>query len=299
MPTDSPRRLLIIHNPAAGQRREGAFARALDLIRAAGCECTVAETGARGDATRIARAADASAFDAVVAAGGDGTIAEVVNGLAGRGLAGRNLPLALIPLGTSNVLAHEIGIGDSMERAAQVAIRGRRQSIALARADGLYCCLMVSAGFDSRAMRRVRPALKRLLGEWAYHIAGLEEVLLGSRAMFEIEIDGARHRAASVIVANGRLYGGKYICAPDADLTRPVLQVVLMRGAGRWNMIRYGLALMMGRLPRLADVDTIPGHTVRLLAPAGQPVQSDGDPIGELPVEVSVEADAIELLVPD
>ncbi len=288
-----PRRLLIIHNPAAGQRREGAFARALDLIREAGCECTIAETGARGDATRIARAADASAFDAVVAAGGDGTIAEAVNGLVGRGL-----PLALIPLGTSNVLAHEIGIGDSMERAAQAAIGGRRRAIALARADGLYCCLMVSAGFDSRAMCRVRPALKRLLGEWAYHIAGLEEVLLGSRVMLEIEIDGARHRAASVIVANGRLYGGKYACAPDADLTQPVLQTVLMRRAGRWNMIRYGLALMMGRLPRLADVDTIPGNTIRLLAPAGQPVQSDGDPIGELPVTVSVEADAIELLVP-
>ncbi len=288
-----PRRLLIIHNPAAGQRRANDFTRALALLREAGCDCTIAETGARGDATRIAREADTDSFDAVVAAGGDGTIAEVVNGLVGRGL-----PLALIPLGTSNVLAHEIGIANSMERAAAAAIGGRRQPIALANADGLYCCLMVSAGFDSRAMRRVRPALKRLLGEWAYHIAGLEEVLLGSRAMFEIEIDGARHRAASVIIANGRLYGGKYICAPDADLTKPVLQVVLMRGPGRWNMIRYGLALMMGRLPRLADVDTIPGHTVRLLAPAGQPVQSDGDPIGETPVMVSVEAEAIELLVP-
>ena len=293
MPTGPARRLLVIHNPTAGQRRAGDFARALGLIEEAGCDCTIAGTAARGDATRIAGEADTGAFDAVVAAGGDGTINEVVNGLVGRGL-----PLAVIPLGTSNVLAHEIGVGDSMERAAEAAVRGRRQAIALAKADGLYCCLMVSAGFDSRAMGRVRPALKRLLGEWAYHIAGLEEILGGSRVMFEIDIDGARHQAASVIVANGRLYGGKYLCAPDADLTRPVLQNVLMRGAGRWNMLRYGLALMMGRLPRLADVDTVPGHTVRLLAPAGQPVQSDGDLIGELPVTVSVEAAAIELLVP-
>ncbi len=94
------KRLLIIHNPAAGQRRAGNFARALDLIREAGCECAIAETAARGDATRIARAADTDAFDAVVAAGGDDTIAEVVNGLAGRGPAGSYLPLALIPLGT-------------------------------------------------------------------------------------------------------------------------------------------------------------------------------------------------------
>jgi YegS/Rv2252/BmrU family lipid kinase len=287
------RRLLIIHNPVAGQRRARDYQRALAWLNDAGCVLTTVETTARGDATSIARDADTQAFDAVIAAGGDGTINEVVNGLVGG-----NLPLAVIPLGTSNVLAHEIGIGDSMRRAADAAIRGRAQPIALANAGGQYCCLMVSAGFDSRAMRRVRPALKKLLGEWAYHIAGIEEIIGGSGPMFAVEIDGARFAAASVIVANGRLYGGKYLCAPDADLREPVLQAMLLERAGRWNMIRYGWALMRNRLHRLADVRTIAGRKVRLLAPDGVPWQSDGDLLGEVPVTVTVEANAIEILMP-
>ena len=295
MPLDaSPgRRLLIIRNPAAGQRRESDYTRAASLLEAAGCLCAVAETTARGDATRIAREADAEKFDAVVAAGGDGTINEVVNGLVGR-----DLPLAVIPLGTSNVLAHEIGIGDSMERAAQAAIRGRRQAIALANADGQYCCLMVSTGFDSRAMTRVRPGLKKLLGEWSYHIAGIEEILGPAGALFTVEVDGEPYQAASVIVANGRLYGGKYLCAPDADLTKPVLRTMLLQRGGRWNMIRYGLALMRNRLHRLPDVKTIESRVVRIPAPAGIPWQSDGDLMGETPVTVTVEENAIEILIP-
>jgi len=256
-------------------------------------DCDVVETGDRGEATRIARAADASRYDAVVAAGGDGTVNEVVNGLVGR-----DLPLGLIPLGTSNVLAHEIGIGANVVRAAQAILAGRRRRIALAEADGHFCCLMVSAGYDARAITRVRPALKRLFGEGAYYVAGLEELLAGSHTMLSVDVDGKRYEASSVIAANGRLYGGKYLCAPEADLAEPVLQTVLMQRRGRWNAARYGLALMRGRLHALPDVRTVPGTRIRILGPEGEPWQSDGDLIGRLPVTVGVVPDAIEILVP-
>lgn len=287
------KRLLIVRNPTAGQRRAGDYARAVRLLEEAGCSLTVAETAARGDALRIAREADADAFDVVVAAGGDGTINEVVNGLAGR-----RLPLGIIPLGTSNVLAHEIGIGPGMARAVQTIVSGRRRPIALANADGHYCCLMVSAGYDARAITRVRPRLKRLLGEGAYYVAGFEEMLAGTRRLLQVEIDGRAYEAASVIVANGRLYGGKYLIAPQADIAEPVLHTILLRRPGRWNLTRYGIAVMRERLHLLPDVETVPGTTVRLTGPAGEPWQSDGDLIGEFPVTVSVEADAIEVMAP-
>jgi YegS/Rv2252/BmrU family lipid kinase len=288
-----PPRLLIIRNPTAGQRRARDYTRALGLLEEAGCAVTVAETTARGDAERIAREADEAAYDTVVAAGGDGTINEVVNGLAGR-----SLPLGVIPLGTSNVLAHEIGIGSDIARAVETILTGRRQPVAAANAGGRYCCLMVSAGYDARAITRVRPALKRLLGEGAYFIAGFEEIIAGTRRMLSVEIDGKPYEAASVIVMNGRLYGGKFVCAPDAEMREPSLHAVLLTRTGRWNVMRYGLALVANRLHRLADVRIIPATSVRILAPAGEPCQSDGDLIGEAPMDISVEANAVEILFP-
>ncbi|MDH3230452.1 MAG: diacylglycerol kinase family lipid kinase [Alphaproteobacteria bacterium] len=288
-----PRRILVVRNPVAGQRRAADYARAIRVFEEAGCSVSVAETTARGDAVRIAREADTQAFDVVVAAGGDGTINEVVNGLVGGAL-----PLGLIPLGTANVLAHEVGIGPDARRAAGVILTGRRQPIALANAGGHYCCLMASAGYDARAITRVRPVLKRLTGEGAYYVAGFEEMLAGTRRLLQVEIDGVAYEAASVVVANGRLYGGRYLIAPDADIREPVLHTILLQRPGRWNITRYGIAVMRERLHLLPDVEIVKGTTVRLAAPAGEPWQSDGDLIGEFPVDITVEASAIELMVP-
>lgn len=296
MPTDRStqrRRLLIVRNPTAGQRRARHYARALRLLEEAGCRITIAETGARGDAVRIARDADESAFDAVVAAGGDGTINEVVNGLAGR-----SLPLGIIPLGTSNVLAHEIGVRSNIRRAAQTILSGQPQPVAAAEADGHLCCLMVSAGYDARAITRVRPWLKRLMGEGAYYVAGLEELLAGSPRLFSLEADGERYRAAAAVVMNGRLYGGKFVCAPDADMREPLLYVVLLNRAGRWNVFRYGLALVTNRLYRLDDVRIVPATRVRILAPGGEPLQSDGDLIGETPIDIEARENVVRILYP-
>jgi YegS/Rv2252/BmrU family lipid kinase len=287
------KRLLIIRNPTAGQRRARDYARALALFKQAGCAVTVAETAARGDAVRIAREADEAAFDAVVAAGGDGTINEVVNGLAGR-----RLPLGVIPLGTSNVLAHEIGVGKDIGRAVQTILTGRHTAIAAADAGGHLCCLMLSAGSDARAVARVRPGLKGLLGEGAYYIAGLEEIIAGPRRMLQVEVDGEAHEAATVVVMNGRLYGGKYLCSPESDMRDPVLHVILLTRPGRWNTIRYGAALVAGRLHRLHDVRIIPAMNVRISGPEGEPCQTDGDLIGETPMDIAVRPAAIELLYP-
>lgn len=287
------KRILIIRNPTAGQRRARDYARALSLFEQAGCAVTIAETSARGDAVRLARDADEGAFDAVVAAGGDGTINETVNGLAGR-----KLPLGVIPLGTSNVLAHEIGVGPDIGRAVQTILTGRPTSIAAADAGGHLCCLMLSAGSDARAITRVRPGLKKLLGEGAYYIAGLEEIMAGPRRKLQVEIDGKPFEAATVVVANGRLYGGKYLCAPDADMRDPVLHVVLLTRSGRWNTIRYGAALIAGRLHRLHDVRIIPATNVRIAGPAGEPCQTDGDLIGEAPMDIAIRPNAIEILYP-
>lgn len=293
---------LVIRNPVAGRRKLKAFRYAIARIEAAGGVCGIVETMAAGDATRIAQEANETVFDAVVVAGGDGSINEAINGLAGRRGRRLPLPLGILPLGTANVLAHEIGVGGDIDRAADTITAGRRLPIALAKVlfeqPARYASLMVSAGSDARAMTRLRPRLKRLLGKGAYYTAGLEEIVAGSRALLTVEIDGKRFETASVIVANGRFYGGGFVCAPDADIAEPLLQVVMLKRTGRWHAIRYGLALTQNRLFRLRDVEIVAGTTVRILAPDGQPVQADGDLIGPTPIEITVEAKAIELLAP-
>jgi YegS/Rv2252/BmrU family lipid kinase len=287
------RRLLIIRNPAAGQRRARHYKRALHLLKDAGCRIAIAETAARGDAVRIARETDEKAFDVVVAAGGDGTINEVVNGLAGRGL-----PLGVIPLGTANVLAHEIGVGSDIGRAVATILTGRLQSVAAADAGGHLCCLMVSAGYDARAITRVSTGLKSIFGEGAYYVAGLEEVMAGPRRILSVEVDGEPFETAAIVVMNGRLYGGRYICAPDADIREPLLYAVLLTRTGRINVIRYGLALVANRIHRLGDVRVLPATRVRILAPEGEPCQSDGDLIGKTPMDITIRENAVRILYP-
>jgi diacylglycerol kinase family enzyme len=97
---------------------------------------------------------------------------------------------------------------------------------------------------------------------------------------------------------NGRLYGGKFTCAPDADMREASCQVVLLTRTGRWNLVRYGMALVTNRLNGLADVKTVPATSVRILAPEGEPCQSDGDLIAQAPLDIRVEANVVEILFP-
>ena len=114
--------------------------------------------------------------------------------------------------------------------------------------------------------------------------------------MLSLEADGRRYEASTVIVANGRLYGGRYVCAPDADLTVAEFQVVMLQRTGLWNVARYGFALIRGALPRLPDV-----HAVALVRFARRAEDADlrgGDLLGTVPVTVVAVPDAIEILMP-
>ncbi|NDH60736.1 MAG: hypothetical protein EBY18_03585, partial [Alphaproteobacteria bacterium] len=121
---------------------------------------------------------------------------------------------------------------------------------------------------------------------------------------YAVEIDGVNHQAASVIVTHGRHYAGPYVVAPDAALGRPLLHVCLFERWGRAQTLRFGLALLLGRLPRTAGYRVIAGHDIRIsvLSDAGehgrQPVQIDGDDALTLPVSIALAAGAVRLLRP-
>jgi diacylglycerol kinase (ATP) len=287
------RRLLIILNPAAGWRRRQRLVPVLARLREHGCAFELRETQAPGDAERFAAAADPGAFDAVVAAGGDGTVNETINGLARSGL-----PLGLIPLGTANVLAAEIGLGTDPASLARSVAFGRPRPVTLGAANGRRFVLMAGAGFDAHVVAGVSVPMKRRLGKSAYVLSTLRQLLVFSFPSYEVLIDNTAQRAASVIVANGRYYGGRFVCAPDASLESATLRVCLFEQSGRRAAIGYALALFTGRLPKLSSYRMIEARRIEIRGRPGEPLQGDGDIIGELDVAIDVLPNALDLIFP-
>lgn len=290
-------RLLIIYNPTAGQRRRRRFEAVMSALAARGADVTLRPTARRGDAEAFAREVPGSGFDRVVVAGGDGTINEAINGLAGG-----STPLAIVPLGTANVLASEIGLDGRPAVIAEAILGGTPRPIALGRivtASGARrFAMMAGIGFDAQVVAQVNPALKRLTGKFAYVAASLRELLRGPGLLFRVEVDGRVYQAASAIVAKGHFYGGRFIACPDARLEEPALHVCLFAQTGRLHILRYAMALALGRLPRLSDVTVVRGQRIAIDGPPGEPVQADGDSDGRLPAVIEVEARALTLVYP-
>lgn len=305
MKLNAPKSMLLIVNPTAGRRRRGLVDAVIGLVRAEGWAVDVVETAAAGDARRLAATCDASRYSVIAVAGGDGTINEVVNGLAGRPDAPA---VGIVPLGTANVLAHELGLGFSAAALAQTMVAGRALLVQPGEAihgAGTRCfSLMAGAGFDAKVVAGVSAPLKRRLGRAAYVWRSLVEARRYRPVRYRVEIDGLSYEASSVIVTRSRHYAGPYVVAPMAALGEPLLHVCLFERWGRSHTFRYGLALLLGRLPRMAGYRVVTGRNVKVSVlndagePGDQPVQIDGDNALTLPVSIGLSSGAVRLLQP-
>jgi diacylglycerol kinase (ATP) len=298
--------VLLILNPIAGRRRRGLVNSVVRCVRAAGWTVDVVETRAAGDARHLAESCDATRYGVVAVAGGDGTINEVVNGLAAR--AATAPPLALVPLGTANVLAHELGLGTGAPALARTMTAGRAVLMhpGEAREAGTLrrFSLMAGVGFDAKVVAGVTAPLKRRWGKGAYVWRSLVEARRYRPVRYAVEIDGRGYEAASVIVTRARHYAGPHVVAPQASLDAPLLHVCLFERWGWMHALRFGAALVRGALPVTSGYRVVSGHEVRIsvLDDAGesrrQPVQIDGDDALSLPVTIGVSPEAVRLLRP-
>lgn len=288
----APRRILAVFNPAAGRNRRSSFDRILAFLKSAGCPVTGVETKHPGHAEAIAREAAAD-FDVIAVAGGDGTVNEIVNGMRGKSMA-----LGVIPLGTANVLADEIGLSRKADVVARALAHGPIRPIHAGILNGRRFVMMASAGFDANVVNGVSPSLKKRLGTLAYVWQAAVRAFGEDQAGCEVTIDGVTYAAASVVVCNGRRYGGPFIAAPDASLSDGCFHVVLMPGRGWVNVARYGVALMLGRISRLSDVRVVVGRDVRVEGVPGRPVQADGDVVASLPVRIAIDPEPVRLVFP-
>jgi diacylglycerol kinase (ATP) len=277
--------MVIVFNPVAGRRRAALLWRVLDVLVHNGVRLDVAETRCSGDAACLAREAAARGERLVVAAGGDGTIAEVANGLLGTGV-----HLGVIPLGTANVLAHELALPFAPRAVAAALAFGRTRRLwpGLARGpDGARLFVqMLGVGFDAHVVHRLPMPLKRVFGRGAYVMQTLRDTVSYRYAPISVRVDGQETQAASVIVSKGRFYAGRYLLAPDAKPEAPGFSVTLFRHNGAAAALMYGAALPLDLLARAPGVQHLRARRVDVVGNWATPAQADGDPAGFAPLSV-------------
>ena len=290
------KRGLLVYNPTAGQRdRRAEMSALIDRMRGRGLELVNAPTSGPGDATDIVRTFLPRGPDVVAVCGGDGTISEAV-----WGLEGSSLPLAVLPGGTSNVLAIELGIPVD-GGAEELLLDGVPKAVRLAHADGRPFLLWAGAGLDARVMANMRLGWKRLLGRAGIFPTALKEFLTYEFPHLEVTIDGAVHPATFAVACRARHYGGRWVIAPDARLDADHFDVLLFSHRSHRKLAALFQLMASGQAGHLEDglARIVRGRDVVIRSRDGAvEVQVDGDCVLKTPIVCRVGTETVNVLVP-
>lgn len=293
-------RAWVIQNPASGRGDwNDRVVAAIQTFLQAGWNVQHKRTAAPGDATTIARAAVQSGCDIVVVAGGDGTVNEVLQGLAGQ----RRTALAVLPGGTVNVWATELGAGQRLDDVAAEIALGRRQVVDLGRVNDRYFLMMASAGFDAKASAEVKGALmrqlKRTAGPLAYVVSALRTAVRFRAREVTVELDGESITGSllMLIAGNTRLYGGVTEITYQARADDGLLDIVLLNGRGPLDLLRRGWSVL--RRQHHGDSAIVYRQARRAVLAPAHPLhlQADGEDIGLTPATFEVVPAALEVIV--
>lgn len=288
--------MIVVFNPVAGMRRPALLWRVLDVLVANGIRIELAETHRPGHAEALTREAVCRGASMVVAAGGDGTIAEVASGLLGS-----DARLGVIPLGSANVLAHELALPFEPRAVAAALAFGRTRQLWPGVARGSngqrLFVQMLGVGFDAQVVHRLPIGLKRAFGRSAYALQSLRELAFYRFAPIQLRLDGEETQAASVIVSKGRLYGGRFRLTPTACAAQPGFSVVLFDHSGGAAALMYAAALPLNVLARAPGVRHVRARHIDFVGNESLPVQADGDAAGWSPITVTDAPAAIPVVV--
>jgi diacylglycerol kinase (ATP) len=292
------KRGVLIYNPTAGQRdRAAKMEELIERMRGKGLELVNAPTTAPRHATEIVRSLLPKGLDVVVVCGGDGTVSEAVCGLVGS-----SVPLAILPGGTSNVLARELSIPLDLEGAAKLLLEGVPRPVRVMHANDRPFLLWAGVGLDARIMGHMSLVLKRWLGRTGIFFTVADEFFRYEFPQLEVTVDGERHEATFAVVCNARLYAGPWVIAPGARLDSDELDVLLFSERKRWRFLSLFRQM---QLARGGHVDRgiariVRGRNVQVRSLESYPVevQVDGDCVLETPLTCRVGDEAISILVP-
>lgn len=289
--------LTLIVNPAAKKASNHKIQKAFNLLESAGYDIGFFSTEKKGDAEHISRKASEAGEKLIIAAGGDGTFNEAANGLAHT-----QSGMAIIPMGTTNVLAKELGIPEDVEGAVRRALSGSEHNVSLGKISFThnssfitrYFLLMAGIGFDGDAVYYVNNPIKKFSGKSSYIFSGLKALFKYSPDLLSIAADGNRYSAYSAIIGNASKYGGNLTVTPDADLFKPELLAFIMKGGRRADILRYACGILSNTHTRFKDTAYIKARVIEVAGNAR--IQIDGDYVGSTPAKITVAPDALRLV---
>ncbi|MFZ0641495.1 MAG: diacylglycerol kinase family protein [Candidatus Acidiferrales bacterium] len=302
---------VIIYNPTSGRRRSRrlrAIEEAAQILKASGIDAQPLPTTCAGSATELARDAVQHGCEMVVVCGGDGTINEVVNGIAGSAA-----PLAILPAGTANILAKELGIPWNIPAAARLIASGKLARIALGEAVWRapekqgpsasihrYFLCVSGAGPDGAIVHAIDTAHKLRIGILAYWLEGLRQFFTYPFPLFQVDSPEKRLAASLIVVGRTKYYGGPFRITTGASLFDDQFEIVAYSGRSRFRVVMCLPAIWLGRLHRVSGIHVwkTSRFTCRPIGNTEIFSQLDGEPASALPVEFSIVPDALTLVIP-
>ena len=295
-------RICVIFNPTAKGEKAKRFRRHLDAI---GAECALKPTTAPGGGRALAAEAVREGFEVIVAAGGDGTLNEVLNGIGDEPDGFARTRLGMLPLGTVNVFAREIGMPLNLHRAWAVIRRGRESAIDLPQVEfgakdksqRRWFAQLAGAGLDAHAVELVDWQLKKKTGYLAYVVAGLK-ALRAQQSTISTEYNSQPVTGEQVLIGNGRLYGGPFPVFPEAKLTDGLLDVCVFPRMTWGTVFSCGWGLVTGRLHKSGGARHFQAESFTLTAPTRTALELDGELVGELPARFTVQRQRLRAIVP-
>ncbi len=278
-------------NPAArGQRAH----RLRERVQAIAQGAEFLFTARAGEAETLARTAVADGFTSIVAAGGDGTVNEVVNGIAGTGAT-----LGLLPLGTMNVYAAELGLpANDLEACWQIIAQEQTRHVDLPSANEKHFVQLAGVGFDAQAIKETSRALKRSFGPLSY-IVSAAQIAARQPPRLRIESEHAVTEEGSfVLVGNGRLYGGPFPFFKQAVIDDGLFDVLIFKRLSYLEIIRYMQDVLFNSQITAPEVEYFQTTSLRVTSEGDVPVEIDGELIGNCPVQFSIRAGGLRVFAP-
>ena len=282
------------HSGGGGYRRD--LPLILDSLRGLGYDVEERETAGVGDATRLAREAVEQGLDLVCAIGGDGTVNETINGLAGA-----EVPLAIVPTGTVNVLAMELGIPLELPDAVKLLDVGTVSWIDLGLAGDRYFALMAGVGMDAAVVASLNPVLKKAFKEAAFAVQGLANYLTKEEPLIRVTTAERTVEGYFAVFGNSSNYGGGFGITPLADMRDGLLDVCVLKDKSFLSTIWYWSAALINahiKHPKVEYFRTEAAEIVTVEEGKEVLVQTDGEMAGKLPLTCRVVPRSLRVVVP-
>ncbi|MCE5194464.1 MAG: diacylglycerol kinase family lipid kinase [Nitrospiraceae bacterium] len=302
------RTIFLICNPVSGKNSLKKIRQAIELIKNRGLDVHLMLTSQKGDAEIFAKklAETSNKSDnhelpsLIIAVGGDGTYNEVINGIADT-----NLPMAILPLGTTNVLGKELNIPENIEAALDIALTRDARKVSLGKitfeaknhADkphSRYFCLMAGIGYDAAAVYGVNSFMKKYSGKTAYIFNGLKKFILWNPDMLVFSVDVKSYNGYSAIISNVSKYAGNFQVAPDARIKDNALYSFIMHGSRRMDILKYAFGIIFKKHLLYKDITYAKAEKIFIKGKA--PVQIDGDYAGSTPASIEAVPNALNLV---